>query len=90
MGAIGTWASGVGFMVGIKTLWGDMGACIGLIVGDGGWLWLLGCPITWVVGSEVMGRDSAAFGVVLLANVAVMGLGGVGLSLGMAGALLDG
>ena len=39
---------------------------------------------------RVVGRDSAALGVVSLTNVAVVGLGGIGSRLGMAGPLLDG
>ena len=52
-----------------------MGACMGLVVGGGGSLHLLGCPIALVFGSEVVGRDSVAFSVVSLANVVVAGLG---------------
>ena len=40
--------------------------------------------------NKVVECGSAAFGIVLSVNVAVMGLGGVGSSLGMVGALLDG
>ena len=69
--------SGGGFMMGIETLWGDMCACVGLIMGDGGVL-------------EVVEHGLGAFGIVLLVNVDVVGLGRVGLSLGMVGALLDG
>ena len=39
---------------------------------------------------KVKGCNSAAFGVISLANGAVAGLRGVGSSLGMVGALLDG
>ena len=39
---------------------------------------------------KVVGRNLAALGVVSLTNVAIMGLGGIGRSLGMVGALLDG
>ena len=77
---------GVGFVTGIETSWGDIGARMGLVVGGGSLLHLLGCPITLVFGSEVVGRDSVAFGIVSLANVVVVGLGQVGSSLGMTGA----
>ena len=76
----------VGFVMGIEASWGDIGAWMGLVMGVGGLLHLLGCPIALVFGSEVVERDLAAFGVVSLANVVVAGLGRVGLSLGMMGA----
>ena len=73
-------------MVGVGALLGDVGACMGLIVRGGGSFQLLGHPIMLVFGSEVVGRNSAAFGVVSLANGAVVGLGRIGSSLGMVGA----
>ena len=66
---------GVGFVTGVETSWGDIDACMGLVVGGGSSLHLLGCPTVLVFGSEVVGRDSAAFSVVSLANVVVAGLG---------------
>ena len=59
---------------------------MGLIVRGGGSFQLLGHPIALVFGSEVVGRDSAAFGIISLANVVVASLGRVGLSSGMTGA----
>ena len=76
---------GVGFVTGIETSWGDIGARMGLVVVGGSLLHLLGCPIMLVFGSEVVECDSAAFGVILLANVVVAGLDQVGSSLGMTG-----
>ena len=76
----------MGFVVGIKTLWGDIGACMGLVMGGGCSLHLLGHPIVLVFGSEVVGCDSVAFGIISLVNVVVVGLGQVGSSLGMMGA----
>ena len=58
---------------------------MGLFMHGGGLLQLLGHLIRLVFGSEVVGRNLVAFGVVLLANVVVAGLGGVGLNLGMTG-----
>ena len=57
------------------TLLGDVGARMGLIVRGGGLFQLLGHSIALVFGSEVVGRDSAAFGVVSLANVVMVSLG---------------
>ena len=56
-------------------------------MGDGG---VLDRSIELGFESEVVGRDSVALGVVSLTNVAVLGLGGIGSSSGMVGALLDG
>ena len=81
---------GVGFVTGVEASWGDIGARMGLVVGGGGSLHLLGRPIALVFGSEVVGRDSAVFGVDSLANVVVAGLGRVGSSLEVVGALLVG
>ena len=74
---------GVGFVTGVEASWGDIGARMGLVVGGGSSLHLLGCPIALVFGSEVVGCDSAAFGIDSLANMVVAGLGRGGLSLGM-------
>ena len=43
-----------------------------------------------LIEHKVVGCNLAALGVVSLTNVAVVGLGGIGLSLGMTGALLGG
>ena len=79
--------SGGGFMMGIETLWGDMCTCVGLIMGDGG---VLNHSIMLGFENEVVEHGLGAFGIVLLVNVDVVGLGRVGSSLGMVGALLDG
>ena len=49
-----------------------------LVVGIGGSLDLLGRPVAQVFGNETVGHGSVALGVVLLANVAVVGLGMLG------------
>ena len=87
IGAIVMWTSGVGFVVGVKTLWGDVWAHVGFIMVNGG---VLNRSITLGFEHKVVGRDSAALGVISLMNVAIVGLGGIGSSLGMVGALLDG
>ena len=77
----------MGFVTGVETLWGDVWACVGLIIADGG---VLNHSIMLGFENEVVECGLAAFGIVSSVNMAVMGLGGVGSSLGMAGALLDG
>ena len=77
----------MGFVMVVETLWGDVRAHVGLIVADGG---VVDHSITLGFENEVVELGSAAFGLVSSVNVAVMGLGGVKSSLGMAGALLDG
>ena len=73
--------------VGVGALWGDVQARVGLVMGD----WdVLDYSIELGFENEVVERGSAAFGVVSSVNAAVMGLGGIGLSSGMAGALFDG
>ena len=60
---------------------------MGLVMGD----WdILDHSIELGFKNEVVERGSAAFGVVSSVNAAIMGLGGIGLSLDMVGALLDG
>ena len=73
--------------MGVKTSWGDVWAHVGLIIAERG---VLDRSITLWFKNEVVECGSAAFGIISLVNVAVMGLGGVGSSLGMVGALLDG
>ena len=67
--------SGVGFVMGVETLWGDVWARVGLIMGDGG---VLNCSIMLGFENEVVECSLAPFGVASSANMAVMGLGGVG------------
>ena len=55
---------------------------MGLVMGDG----VLNCSIGLGFENKVVEGGSAAFGVVSSMNMAVMGLGGVGSSLGMMGA----
>ena len=55
---------------------------MGLVMGDS----VLDCLIGLGFKNKVVEGGSAAFGVVSSVNVAVMGLGGVGSSLGMMGA----
>ena len=73
--------------MGVETSWGDMWARVGLVIADGG---VLDHSITLGFENEVVEHGLAAFGVISSVNVAAMGLGGVGSSLGMVGALLDG
>ena len=77
----------MGFVTGVETSWGDVQARVGLIIADGG---VLEHSVMLGFENEVVVHSSAAFGIVSLVNVAAMGLGGVGSSLVMAGALLDG
>ena len=64
-----------------------MWARVGLIMGD----WdVLDHSIKLGFENTGVEHDSVALGVVSLTNVAVLGLGGIGLSSGMVGALLDG
>ena len=60
---------------------------MGLVGGIGG---LLDGSIALEFKNKVVGCNLATFGIVSLANRAVVGLRGVGSSLGMVGALLDG
>ena len=77
----------MGFVTGVETSWGDVWARVGLIMGD----WdILDRSIGLGIENKGVARDSAALGVVSLTNVAVLGLGGIGSSSGMVGALLDG
>ena len=71
----------------IEILWGDMWARVGLVIADGG---VINHSITLGFKNGVVELGLAAFGVISSVNVAAMGLGGVGSSLGMVGALLDG
>ena len=87
MGAAETGLNGVGFMVGEGALWDNVGTRIGLVGGVGG---LLDGSIALELEDKVVGRNLVALGVVSLTNMAVVGLGGIGWSLGMVGALLDG
>ena len=87
MGAAEMGLDGVGFTVSEGALWDDVGTRMGLIGGIGG---LLGGSIMLELEDKVVGCNLAALDVVLLMNVAIVGLGGIGLSLGMAGALLVG
>ena len=64
-------------------MWDDVGTWMGLFGGVGG---LLDGSIMLEFEDKVVGCDSAALGVILLTNVAVVGLGGIGSSLGMVGA----
>ena len=73
--------------MGVETSWGDMWAHVGLIMGDGG---VLNCSIMLGFENEVVEHSLAAFGVASSVNMAIVGLGGVGSSLGMVRALLDG
>ena len=73
----------MGFVTGVGTLWDDVWARVGLIMVNRG-------VLDRLIEHRVVGRDSAALGVVSLTNVVVVGLGRIGSSLGMAGALLDG
>ena len=75
--------SGVGFVTSIENSWGDVRARVGLVMVNGG-------VLDRLIEHKVVGRDSAALGIVSLTNVTVVGLGGIGWSLGMVGALLDG
>ena len=72
---------------GCRNLWSDVQAHVGLVIADGG---VINRSITLGFENGVVELGSAAFGIISLVNVGVMGLGGVGSSLGMAGALLDG
>ena len=83
MGAAEMGPDGVGFTVGEGALWDDVGTRMGLIGGVGG---LLDGSIMLELKDKVVGRDSAALGIVSLTNVAIVGLGGIGLSLDMVGA----
>ena len=69
--------------MGEGALWDDVGTWMGLVGGVGG---LLDGSIMLEFEDKVVGCDSAALGVILLTNVAVVGLGGIGSSLGMVGA----
>ena len=69
-------------MVGEGTLWGDVGVHIGIVVGGGG---SLDHVIMLGFGDKAVGCDSAALGVILLVNRAVVGLGGIGSCLGVFG-----
>ena len=71
----------------IEILWGDMWAHVGLVMGN----WdVLDCLIELRFENKVVEHNLVALGIVLLTNMAILGLGGIGLSLGMVGALLDG
>ena len=83
MGAAETGLDGVGFTVGEGVLWDDVGTRMGLVGGVGG---LLDGLIALELKDKVVGCNSEALGIVSLTNVAVVGLGGIGSSLGMAGA----
>ena len=73
--------------MGVETSWGDVWARVGLVMGD----WdVLDRLIKLGIESKGVARNSVALGIVSLTNVAVLGLGGIGSSSGMAGALLDG
>ena len=74
-------------MTGIETSWGDVWAHVGLIMGDWG---VLDRSIELGIENKGVECDLVALGVISLTNVAVLGLGGIGLSSGMVGALLDG
>ena len=74
-------------MVGVGALLGDVGAHMGLVMRGGGSFQLLGCLIALVFGSEVVGHDSVAFGIVSLVNRAVMGLGSVAVLVAVPGFL---
>ena len=87
MGAAEMGLDGAGFTVGEGALWDNVGTWMGLVGGVGG---LLDGSIVLELEDKVVGCDSGALGIVLLTNVAVVGLGGIGSSLGMVGALLDG
>ena len=65
-------------MTGVGTLWDDVWAHVGLVMVNGG-------VLDRSIEHMVVGRDLAALGIVSLTNVAVVGLGGIGSSLGMAG-----
>ena len=69
--------------MGEGALWDDVGTWMGLVGGVGG---LLDGSIMLEFEDKVVGCDLAALGVILLTNVAVVGLGGIGSSLGMVGA----
>ena len=79
--------SGVGLVTGVETSWDDVWARVGLVMGDWG---VLNCSIELGIENKGVAHDLAALGVVSLTNMAVLGLGGIGSSLGMVGALLDG
>ena len=72
----------MGFM-GVEALWGDVWACVGLVLVNGG-------VLNRSIEHKVVGRDSAAVGIISLANVVVVGLGRVGSNLGMTRALSSG
>ena len=78
---------GMGFVMVVETSWGDIRARVGLVVADGV---VIDHSITLGFENKGVERDLAALGVVSLTNVAVLGLGGIGSSSGMVGALLDG
>ena len=56
-------------------------------MGNGG---ILDCLIKLGFENMVVEHDLAALGIILQTNMAIVGLGRVGLSLGMVGALLSG
>ena len=60
---------------------------MGPVMGDGG---VLDRLIKLGFENKVVEHDSVALGIISLMNVAILGLGGIGSSLGMVGALLDG
>ena len=79
--------SGVGFVTGVETSWGDVWERVGLVMGD----WdVLDRMIELGIKNKGVEHNSVALDIVLLTNVVVLGLGGIGSSSGMAGALLDG
>ena len=80
MGAAEMGLDGAGFTVGEGALWDDVGTWMGLVGG------LLNGSIMLEFEDKVVGRDSAALGVISLMNVAVAGLGRIGSSSGMVGA----
>ena len=74
-------------MTGIETSWGDVWAHVGLVMGD----WdVLDRSIELGIENKGVECDSVALDIVSLTNVVILSLGGIGLSSGMAGALLDG
>ena len=72
-------------MPGMGMLCDGIGVHTELTMGGGGFLQLLGCLITLIVGNEAVGCNLAALGIVSLLIMAV-----VRLSSGMARVLLDG